>query len=141
MTKLDEYINGYVDYSVEHKFVESSFEKFAENCKEDGLNVTRTDYDNYVKSVKSKCKSLKEAIFLNDDNDPRSFDDIYGEEGLQLEGDENKPSTIENLGPAEIQKLRDLANQILDIVGSGTEPDEMTGTPDFEGGESTSDED
>lgn len=138
MTKA-EYIKGYSEYSAKENLLERDFSKFAANCKEDGFNVTRSDYHHYIEAVKSakKGKKLTEALFLNDDDDPRSFNDIYGEEGIPLDGDENTPATVENLGPAEIQQLRDLANQILAIVGTGTPaPDEsMTGTPDFDEGE------
>lgn len=84
---------------------------------------------------------LFEAIFMDSGNDPRSYNDIYGENGSvdddigenSIPFDENggqPPAAPENLGPAEIQQLRDLAHQILAIVGEGTSED-MTGTPDF----------
>lgn len=92
-------------------------------------------------SSKKSRNRLFEAIFMDSGNDPRSYNDIYGENGSvdddigenSVPFDENggqPPAAPENLGPAEIQQLRDLAHQILAIVGEGTSED-MTGTPDF----------
>lgn len=59
-----------------------------------------------------KNHKLREAIFMDSGDDPRSYDDIYGED-----------EAVESLGPAEIQHLRDLAHQILAIIGEGTSAD------------------
>ena len=55
-----------------------------------------------------RTKKLNEAIFMDSGNDPRSYEDIY-----------NENSTTCSIGPAEAQQLRDLAHQILAIVGDG----------------------
>lgn len=52
-----------------------------------------------------RTKKLNEAIFMDSGNDPRSYEDIY-----------NENSTC-SIGPAEAQQLRDLAHQILAIIG------------------------
>lgn len=62
-------------------------------------------------------RRLREAIMMADTGDERSFNEIYGEEGIPLEGDDAVGP--ESLGPEQIAQLRDLANQILAIVGTG----------------------
>ena len=143
MNKLKEYVDGYAQWSIDNKNVTKDYDTFAANLKEDGFEATQKVYNYYLSKIKESRK-LTEAIFMSDDSDPTTFDDIYGEQGIALDGDEPTPettaATVENLGPAEIQRLRDLAHQILAIVGEGTSED-MTGTPDFiENPETTTDD-
>lgn len=119
------YLNGYIDYAIQNHLNES-YRDFKRNCLKDGVDVSENDYKIFRNRV-------REAIFLDGGDDPRSYNDIYGEDGATKEdgATETPTASVEQLGPAEIQQLRDLANQILSIVGPGEEDTAITGTPDF----------
>lgn len=119
------YLNGYIDYAIQNHLNES-YRDFKRNCLKDGVDVSENDYKIFRNRV-------REAIFMDGGDDPRSYNDIYGEDGATAEdgATETPAASVEQLGPAEIQQLRDLANQILSIVGPGEEDTAITGTPDF----------
>lgn len=66
--------------------------------------------------------SLREAIIMSDSGEDRSFNDIYGEDGfpgeMECEGGE---CDVPQITPEQVVQLRDLATQILAIVGPAPE--------------------
>lgn len=151
MTK-DLYISNYAKHAAKNGLRES-FSTFRDVCEEDGYDVDMYDYEHFKETVEKYSKkrfgALKEAIFLSEDNDPRSYNDIYGDQGIALDdddlvdGDDCSASldTPLDLSADQISQLRSLASQILDILGpdpteatdggAAVEGDPMTGTPEI----------
>lgn len=78
--------------------------------------------------MKYRTRRLREAFIMSDSGDTRSYNDIYGDEGLQTE-DASSSDVVQQLTPEQIGQLRDLASQILTIVGpsSSTQEDDDDG--------------
>ena len=116
------YISNYAKHAAENGLKES-FSTFRNVCEEDGYDVDMYDYERFKETVKKYSKkrfgALKEAIFLSEDNDPRSYNDIYGDQGIDLGDDDlvdgGDAGTLD-LSADQISQLRSLANQILDIL-------------------------
>lgn len=64
-------------------------------------------------------RRLIETMFMSDTNDDRSYDDIYGEDGVAADDTEltSSDAAASVLSADDIAKLKDLASQILTILG------------------------
>lgn len=95
------YISNYAKFAAKNGMRES-FSQFCDTCEEDGFSVNKTDYDNFrricEKFTKRRRAALKEAIFLSEDNDPRSFNDIYGDQGISLDDSETVDTGVVGAG-------------------------------------------
>lgn len=74
-------------------------------------------------------RRLIEAMFMSDTGDDRSYDDIYGENGVATDDTEltSSDAAVPTLSADDIAKLKDLANQILTILG-GNQTGELDDT-------------
>lgn len=151
------YLREYARYAV-REGVRDSFADFKRICESDGVRVSRADFDNFKDEVcrlsaartgRSSSRRMREAIFLDGgEDDPRSFNDIYGANGIQLDDDEEVGGNatvetasagtgldLDSLDAGQIEQLRSLAKQMLAILGDGEEEEDpgasMTGSADF----------
>lgn len=61
-------------------------------------------------------RKLIEAMFMSDTGDERSYDDIYGENGINDNEILTSADAAKELSSEDILKIKDLATQILSII-------------------------